>query len=62
MSSVEIGYNLCEVASLLGITVSTARYWARIGKINAKKIAGTRRWIVLESEIKRLQNDAVDKN
>ena len=52
----EKGYNLIETAKLLGIKVTTARYWARIGKIHAKKIAGTRRWIVMESEIRRLQN------
>ena len=60
--NVEKGYNLREAANLLGITVSTARYWARIGKIHAKKITGTRRWIVLESEITRLQNYVIDKN
>jgi predicted site-specific integrase-resolvase len=54
----EKGYNLIDTAKALGIKVSTARYWARIGKIRAKKIAGTRRWIVMESEIKRLQDVA----
>ena len=55
--SVQKGYNLREVADLLGIKVRTARYWVRIGKINAQKITGTTRWIVFESEIKRLQGD-----
>ena len=54
---IEKGYNLVEVANLLGITVRTARGWARDGRIRANKIAGTRRWIVSESEIRRLQNN-----
>ena len=54
---VEKGYSLIEAAKLLGVMPSTARYWARTGKISAKKIAGTRRWIIMESEIKRLQQE-----
>ena len=50
----EKGYNLNEVAELLGIKVRTVRQWIKDGKINANKIAGTRRWVVRESEIKRL--------
>jgi predicted site-specific integrase-resolvase len=53
----ERGYNLNETAQMLGIKVRTARSWARTGKIEAKKIAGTNRWIVMESEIKRLQGE-----
>jgi predicted site-specific integrase-resolvase len=56
----EKGYNLIDTSRMLGIKVSTARYWARIGKIHAQKIAGTRRWIVMESEIKRLQNNVTN--
>ena len=52
----EKGYNLKQVSELLGITVRTARHWARTGKIKATKIQGTRRWIVMETEIKRLQH------
>ncbi|HCJ37864.1 MAG TPA: DNA-binding protein [Erysipelotrichaceae bacterium] len=51
----EKGYNLKEVAELLGIRVRTARQWVKDGKIKAHKIPGTNRWMVLESEIKRLQ-------
>ena len=52
----EKGYNLNEVANLLGIRVRTVRQWVKEGKIKASKITGTNRWIVLESEIKRLQH------
>jgi excisionase family DNA binding protein len=54
--SIEKGYGLAEAASLLGIKVRTARMWIKQGKIKANKIAGSNRWIVFESEIKRLQN------
>ena len=49
-------YNLREASGYLGVTVRTLRYWAQIGSIKAKKIAGTRRWIITETELKRLQN------
>ena len=52
----EKGYNLLEVADLLGIRVRTVRQWIKDGKIHANKIPGSRRWIVMESEIRRLQN------
>ena len=51
----EKGYNMKQVSELLGIKVRTVRSWARSGKIKAVKLDGTRRWLVLESEIKRLQ-------
>lgn len=51
----EKGYNLIEVSQLLGIKVRTAREWVHNGKMKANKIAGTRRWIVMESEVQRLQ-------
>jgi len=51
----EKAYSLNEVAQLLGIAVRTVRYWVHTGKINARKITGTNRWIVMESEVKRLQ-------
>ena len=54
--SIEKGYGLAEAASLLGIKVRTARMWVKQGKLKANKIAGSNRWIVFESEIKRLQN------
>lgn len=54
----EKGYNLIQTANLLGIKVRTARQWVHDGKINASKIPNSRRWIVMESEIKRLQGKA----
>lgn len=51
----ERGYNLIQVSELLGIKVRTVREWVHNGKLNANKIPGTNRWIVLESEIRRLQ-------
>lgn len=51
----EKGYNLRQAAEALGIKVRTARRWVSIGKIKGKKIPGTKRWLILESEIKRLQ-------
>ena len=50
-------YNLHEVAALLGITVRTARDWVHKGIINASKIEGGRRWVVKESELKRLRGE-----
>lgn len=49
-------YNLNQVADLLGIKVRTVREWVRTGKIHGIKLAGSRRWAVLEEEIERLQN------
>lgn len=51
----EKGYNLTAVAEMLGIKVRTVRQWIKDGKIRATKISGTNRWVVLESEVKRLQ-------
>lgn len=56
----ERGYSLNQTADLLGIKVRTVREWVRTGKIKAKKIVGSRRWIVMESEIKRLLGDDSD--
>lgn len=55
------GYNLREVSELLGIKLRTVREWVRNGKIHANKITGTNRWIVMESEIRRLQNANKDR-
>ena len=52
----EKGYNLNEVARFLGLKVRTVRQWVHDGKLKAKKIPGTQRYIVLESEIRRLQD------
>lgn len=53
----EKGYNLIETAELLGIKVRTVRKWVADGKIKARKIEGTNRWIVMESEIRRLRGE-----
>ena len=53
----ERGYNLIETASLLGIKVRTVREWIRNGKLNAQKLANSNRWVVLESEIKRVRGE-----
>jgi excisionase family DNA binding protein len=54
---VEKGYNLIEAAELLGVKVITMRRWAQTGKVKANKIPGTNRWVILESEIRRLQGN-----
>lgn len=56
----EKGYNLIEVANLLGLKVRTVRQWVHEGRISARKIKDGRRWIVMESEVKRLQNENED--
>ena len=53
----ENGYNLNEVARALGMKVRTVRQWVQMGRIKANKLAGSNRWIVLESEIMRLRGD-----
>lgn len=53
----EKGYNIIEVAGLLGIKARTVREWIKNGKIRAKKLSGSNRWVVLESEIRRLRNE-----
>lgn len=58
----EKGYNLMQVANLLGIKVRTVRQWIHDGKIKANKIEGSPRWIVMESEVKRLQGVQKDEN
>ena len=50
-------YNTIEVASLLGISYRTVRKYISNGTIRAKKLEGTRRWIVMEDEILRLQGE-----
>ena len=56
MAEIEKGYNLLQVAELIGLKVRTVRLCAQTGKIKATKIPGTSRWIVSESEVKRLLN------
>ena len=55
MADIERGYNIIEVAQLLGVKRRTLYAWIRQKKIKAKKIPNTSRWIVMESEVKRLQ-------
>lgn len=55
MAEIEKGYNLLQVAELLGLKVRTVRMWAETGKIKATKIPGSTRWVVSESEVKRLR-------
>lgn len=56
----EKGYNILEVAELLGIKARTVRDWIKRGKIHAQKLSGSRRWVILESEIRRLRNENTD--
>lgn len=53
--SIEKGYNVIEAAEALGMKVSTVRRWCQSGKVKAHHIPGSHRWLILESEIKRLQ-------
>jgi hypothetical protein len=52
---IEKCYNLNEVADILSVKVRTIRKWVNEGIINGRKIAGTNRWIVTETELARLQ-------
>jgi len=54
----EKGYNLIQVAELLGVKIRTVRKWVSTGVIKATKIKGTNRWVVLESEVRRLREEA----
>lgn len=58
----ERGYNAIDAARLLGITYRTMRKYLSNGTVKAKKIPGTRRWIIMESEIKRLQGAERSEN
>lgn len=58
----EKGYNLKEVADCLGMKVRTMRQWVHDGKMKATKPAGGKQWMVLESEVRRLQNKDADEN
>lgn len=51
----ERGYSAIESAKLIGISYRTMRKYLGNGTVKANKIPGTRRWIIMESEIKRLQ-------
>ncbi len=53
----EKGYNTFQTAELLGIKVRTVRKYLHDGTIHAEKIPGTNRWVITESEIKRLRGE-----
>lgn len=52
----EKGYNVIQASEMLGVQARTVRGWIHEGKLQAQKLAGTRRWIILESEIERMRN------
>ena len=56
----EKGYSIREASGLLGVKPRTVRHWIYAGKINANKISGTERWVVLESEIRRIRGGKDD--
>lgn len=58
----ERGYSAIDAARLLGISYRTMRKYLGNGTVKAKKIPGTRRWIIMESEIKRLQGAERSEN
>lgn len=59
----ERGYSVVETSKYLGIKVRTVREWIRLGKIHATKLEGSNRWVIMESEIKRIRGDvAGDEN
>ena len=47
-------YKMEELAKLLNVKVRTTREWAKLGKIKAVKIPGTKRWIIPAEEVERL--------
>lgn len=49
-------YNVVDTAELLGVKARTIRSWIHNGTIAARKLAGTRRWIIDEAEIERMRN------
>ena len=53
----EKGYSVLQSAELLGVKARTIREWIRTGVLHAQKIEGSRRWVILESEIKRLRHE-----
>lgn len=59
--AIEKGYSVFETAHMLGVKPRTVREWLHNGKLNAKKIPGSQRWIIMESEIRRLQGNDEDR-
>lgn len=52
----EKGYSVVQASELLGVQARTIRSWIHKGKLQAKKLTGTRRWVILESEIERMRH------
>ena len=59
----EKGYSIIQAAELLGLKPRTVREWVYTGKVPARKLGNTKRWLIMESEIKRLRHeDAVTEH
>lgn len=57
----EKSYTLQEVAAILGLKVRTMRQWVHDGKLKAVKPEGGKQWLVMESEIRRVQGNNADE-
>ena len=53
----EKGYGVVETAKYLGIKARTVREWIKLGKIKANKLDGSNRWVIMESEIRRIRGE-----
>ncbi len=53
----ERDYTIRDAAVILGIKVRTLRQWIHDGKINAYKRDFSRRWVIRESELRRVKDD-----
>ncbi len=47
-------YKMEELAKLLNVKVRTTREWAKLGKIKAVRIPGTKAYRISAEEVKRL--------
>ena len=56
------GYGVVEASKYLGIKARTVREWIHLGKIHASKLDGSHRWVIMESEIRRIRGDEVNEN
>ena len=50
-------YTIREASTALGVKVRTIRDWIVKGKIKAAKFPVSRRWVIPESEIKRIKGE-----
>ena len=57
MAEIERSFNINQSAQLLGLKPRTVRNWISEGRIKAKKLEGSNRWIIMESEIRRLRGE-----